>query len=56
MPYNKLNISGAQADVLSWVSHGLTLDEENMNENNGPPRSIARFIDMKFHPLGSGNC
>ena len=33
MPYNKLNISGAQADVLSWVSHGLTLDEENMLRN-----------------------
>lgn len=33
MPHNKLNISGAKADVLSWVSHGLTFDEENMLRN-----------------------
>ncbi len=33
MPYKKLNISGSQADVLSWVSHGLTLEEENMLRN-----------------------
>ena len=33
MPHNKLSISGAQADVLSWVSHGLTLEEENMLRN-----------------------
>ena len=30
MPYNKLNISGAKSDVLSWVTHGLTFDEENL--------------------------
>jgi tRNA-splicing ligase RtcB len=33
MPYNKLNIIGAEADVLSWVTHGLTLEEENMLRN-----------------------
>jgi tRNA-splicing ligase RtcB len=33
MPYNKLNISGAKSDVLSWVTHGLTLEEENMLRN-----------------------
>ena len=33
MPHKKLNISGARADVLSWVSHGLTLEEENMLRN-----------------------
>ncbi len=33
MPHNKLNISGAKADVLSWVSHGLTFEEENMLRN-----------------------
>ena len=33
MPHNKLSISGAQADVLSWVSHGLTWEEENMLRN-----------------------
>jgi tRNA-splicing ligase RtcB len=27
MPYNKLNISGAKADVLAWVHHDLSLDE-----------------------------
>ncbi len=30
MPYNRLNISGAQADVLSWVSHDLSPDEHQM--------------------------
>lgn len=33
MPYNKLNISGAKADVLSWVNHDLTLEEQNMLRN-----------------------
>jgi len=33
MPYNKLNISGAKSDVLSWVTHGLTFEEENMLRN-----------------------
>lgn len=33
MPYKKLNISGAQADVISWVSYGLTLEDENMLRN-----------------------
>src|ERR1700712_1980270 len=33
MPFQKLNISGAKADVLSWVNHGMTLDEENMLRN-----------------------
>jgi tRNA-splicing ligase RtcB len=33
MPYNKLNISGANADVLSWVTHGMTFEEENMLRN-----------------------
>jgi len=33
MPHKKINISGARADVLSWVSHGLTLEEENMLRN-----------------------
>ena len=33
MPYNKLNISGAKADVLSWVSHGLDHEEEAMLRN-----------------------
>jgi tRNA-splicing ligase RtcB len=33
MPHNTLNISGAKSDVLSWVTHGLTLEEENMLRN-----------------------
>lgn len=33
MTYNKLNVSGAKADILSWVSHGLSLEEENMLRN-----------------------
>lgn len=33
MPFNKLNISGARADVLSWVTHGLSYDEEAMLRN-----------------------
>jgi tRNA-splicing ligase RtcB len=33
MPYNKLNISGVNADVLSWVTHGMTFEEENMLRN-----------------------
>ncbi len=33
MPYTKLNISGAQADVLSWVGHELSPDEHTMLRN-----------------------
>jgi tRNA-splicing ligase RtcB len=33
MPYNKLNVSGAQADILSWVNHEMSTDEHNMLRN-----------------------
>ncbi|QQS41670.1 MAG: RtcB family protein [Acidobacteriota bacterium] len=33
MPYQKLNISGAEAEVLSWVSHGLSPEEQAMLRN-----------------------
>ncbi|CAN5354325.1 RtcB family protein [soil metagenome] len=33
MSYNKLNISGARADVLSWVTHSLSSDEMDMLRN-----------------------
>jgi tRNA-splicing ligase RtcB (3'-phosphate/5'-hydroxy nucleic acid ligase) len=33
MPYNKLNISGAKADVLAWVNHDLSIEEQNMLRN-----------------------
>ena len=33
MPYNTLNISGAERNVLSWVTHGMTFEEEAMLRN-----------------------
>ena len=33
MPHNKLNISGARADVLSWVTHDMTHEEHDMLRN-----------------------
>lgn len=33
MPYNKLNIGGAKADILAWVNHPLSTDEHNMLRN-----------------------
>jgi tRNA-splicing ligase RtcB (3'-phosphate/5'-hydroxy nucleic acid ligase) len=33
MPHNKLNISGAEADVLSWVTHEMSADEHAMLRN-----------------------
>jgi tRNA-splicing ligase RtcB len=33
MSYNKLNISGAEADVLSWVTHEMSSDEHTMLRN-----------------------
>jgi tRNA-splicing ligase RtcB len=33
MPHNKLNISGAKADIFSWVNHALSTDEHNMLRN-----------------------
>ncbi len=33
MPYNKLNISGSKADILAWVNHDLSIDEQNMIRN-----------------------
>ncbi|MDH3530244.1 MAG: RtcB family protein, partial [Acidobacteriota bacterium] len=33
MPYQKLDITGAEADVLSWVDHCLSSDELNMLRN-----------------------
>ena len=33
MPHNKLNISGATADVLSWVTHSLDAAEMDMLRN-----------------------
>ena len=33
MPHNKLNISGARADILSWVTHEMSSDEHDMLRN-----------------------
>ncbi|MGI8787439.1 MAG: RtcB family protein [Pyrinomonadaceae bacterium] len=33
MPYDKLNISGAKADIFAWVNHALSTDEHNMLRN-----------------------
>ncbi|HSU25020.1 MAG TPA: RtcB family protein, partial [Pyrinomonadaceae bacterium] len=33
MPHNKLNISGANADVLSWVTHEMSSEEHDMLRN-----------------------
>jgi len=33
MPHNKLNISGSQADVLSWVTHEMSSEEHDMLRN-----------------------
>jgi tRNA-splicing ligase RtcB len=33
MPYTKLKINGAEADVLSWVNHDLSHDEHKMLRN-----------------------
>lgn len=33
MPHNKLNISGAERDVLSWVTHSMSSDEHDMLRN-----------------------
>src|SRR2546427_13256365 len=33
MPHNRLNIGGATADVLSWVTHSLSSDEMDMLRN-----------------------
>jgi tRNA-splicing ligase RtcB len=33
MPYKKLNISGSQSDVISWVTHDMSSDEHDMLRN-----------------------
>src|SRR5215468_1864265 len=56
MPHNKLNISGAQADVLSWVSHGLTFEEENMLRNVSRLPCIYKHVAlMPDAHLGKGS-
>ncbi|MBK6751942.1 MAG: RtcB family protein [Acidobacteria bacterium] len=56
MPHNKINISGAKAEVLSWVSHGLTFDEENMLRNVSRLPCIYKHVAlMPDAHLGKGS-
>jgi tRNA-splicing ligase RtcB (3'-phosphate/5'-hydroxy nucleic acid ligase) len=56
MPYQKLNISGGHADVLSWVNHGLTLDEENMLRNVSRLPCVYKHVAlMPDAHLGKGS-
>src|ERR671910_138638 len=33
MPYNKLQIGGAQKEILSWANHEFSIEEQNMLRN-----------------------
>src|SRR5215467_240035 len=56
MPHKKLNISGAKADVISWVAHGLTLEEENMLRNVSRLPCIYKHVAlMPDAHLGKGS-
>jgi tRNA-splicing ligase RtcB (3'-phosphate/5'-hydroxy nucleic acid ligase) len=56
MPYNKLNISGAKADVLSWVTHGLDHEEEAMLRNVSRLPCLYRHVAlMPDAHLGKGS-
>ena len=56
MPYDKLNISGAKADILSWAGHDLTLEEQNMLRNVSRLPCIYRYVAlMPDAHLGKGS-
>ena len=56
MPYNKLNISGAKADVLSWVDHGLSREEQDMLRNVSRLPCIYKHVAvMPDAHLGKGS-
>jgi tRNA-splicing ligase RtcB len=56
MTYNKLNISGAKSDVLSWVTHGLSFEEENMLRNVSRLPCIYKHVAlMPDAHLGKGS-
>ena len=59
MPYNKLNISGTPnkgADVLSWVTHGMTFEEEAMLRNVSRLPCIYKHVAlMPDAHLGKGS-
>ncbi len=56
MPYNKLNISGAHAEVLSWVDHGLSREEQDMLRNVSRLPCIYKHVAiMPDAHLGKGS-
>jgi tRNA-splicing ligase RtcB (3'-phosphate/5'-hydroxy nucleic acid ligase) len=56
MPFQKLNISGAKADVLSWVHHEMTLDEQNMLRNVSRLPCVYKHVAlMPDAHLGKGS-
>ena len=46
MPYNKLNISGANAEIKSWVNHSLSTDEHNMLRNVSRLPCLFRHVAL----------
>jgi hypothetical protein len=46
MPYNKLNISGAEAEVLAWVDHDLSLDEPKMLRDVSRLPCVFKHVSM----------
>ncbi|MEZ5428523.1 MAG: RtcB family protein [Pyrinomonadaceae bacterium] len=56
MPFNKLNISGAQAEIFSWVDHGLTREEQDMLRNVSRLPCIYKHVAlMPDAHLGKGS-
>lgn len=56
MSYNKLNISGAQTDVLSWVTHSMSSDEMDMLRNVSRLPCIYKHVAlMPDAHLGKGS-
>src|SRR6476620_5546426 len=56
MPHNKLNISGSQADVLSWVTHEMSSDEYDMLRNvSRLPCRCKQVALMPDAHLGKGS-
>ena len=56
MPFQKLNISGAKADVLSWVHHEMTREEQDMLRNVSRLPCIFKHVAlMPDAHLGKGS-
>ena len=56
MPFQKLNISGAKADVLSWVHHEMSREEQDMLRNVSRLPCIFKHVAlMPDAHLGKGS-